>query len=442
MESLRLAGIIEDSVVDGPGVRFTVFVQGCPHRCEGCHNENTHDFNGGFRADIHKLSEKIIQSHIKKLTFTGGEPFCQADGLARLARLVEAGQPGTEIITYTGYLYEELLEKARTDSGVREFLIVTDYFIDGKYEQGKKTINCFYRGSSNQRILDIRRYPNSVKARLIERLEDFSILRGQYNNTCKEVKDFMKINAMLHNKTERFDFKECQVDKIIELPSYDFLSLLKNLLKDRSFISENIDVMYIDENEVFHCILALGEGSDDGILIEAEGYNYARYSAFVPNARQIVNSMAEDNYLYNLDGSKQAVSVTVRSLAAGLSGKLAPGDIISIIAPDYRKTGVTVIPAELRYVEVIAVTAATGNDASPRSQDGSDRRELPSAVTLLVLPEQAKILAELESDGKLHIALVYRGMQENADLFIQTQEEIIGKFYSLTDEEAAADGGD
>jgi len=173
MKSLKLAGIIEDSTVDGPGIRFTIFVQGCPHRCEGCHNQAAQDFDGGFLADIYKLSQKIIKSNIKKLTFSGGEPFSQAGELAEVARLVENAKPGVEIITYTGYLYEELLEKARTDFGVRGLLSVTDYLIDGKYEQDKKTLNCFYRGSLNQRIFDIKCYPNSTKARLIERREDW-----------------------------------------------------------------------------------------------------------------------------------------------------------------------------------------------------------------------------------------------------------------------------
>ena len=154
-------------------MRFAIFVQGCPHRCDGCHNENTHDFSGGFLTDIYKLSEKIIKSRIRKLTFSGGEPFSQASGLAELARFIESGKPGNQIITYTGYLYEELLIKARTDFGVNELLSVTNYLVDGKYEKNKKTTACFYRGSANQRIFDITCYPNSVKARLIEREEDF-----------------------------------------------------------------------------------------------------------------------------------------------------------------------------------------------------------------------------------------------------------------------------
>ena len=229
MKSLRLAGIIEDSVVDGPGVRFTVFVQGCPHRCEGCHNETTHDFNGGFRADIHKLSDKIIESRIKKLTFSGGEPFNQAAGLAEIARLVEARQPGAEIMTYTGYLYEELVEKARTDSGVRELLSVTDYLVDGKYEQGKKAMNCFYRGSSNQRILDITRYPDSAKARLIERPEDFGALRGQYNDNVAKEKCYMKINEIKNIESQLSD----AADEIISCANaYDGIGAYRVLINE------------------------------------------------------------------------------------------------------------------------------------------------------------------------------------------------------------------
>ena len=157
---------------------------------------------------------------------------------------------------------------------------------------------------------------------------------------------------------------------------------------------------------------------------------------YIINTKLSETPAMENVYLYSLNGSKQAISVTVKSLAAGLSGKLMPGDIVSVIAPDYRKQGSTVIPAELQYVEVIAVTASTGNDANTGNENpDSDKRELPSTVTLLVHPEQAKLLASLESDGKLHLALVYRGMHEDAVLFIQAQDEIIKEIYPPEDEE-------
>lgn len=137
----------------------------------------------------------------------------------------------------------------------------------------------------------------------------------------------------------------------------------------------------------------------------------------------------ENSYLYSLDGSKQAVSITIKSFASGLSGKLQSGDIVSVIAPDYKKQGTTVIPAELKYVEVISVTASSGYDANTDEQGTEDERELPSTVTLLVTPEQGNILAELEADSKSHLSLVYRGDKENTKKFTDMQEEIIEELY-------------
>lgn len=145
---------------------------------------------------------------------------------------------------------------------------------------------------------------------------------------------------------------------------------------------------------------------------------------------------AENAYLYNLDGSKQAISITIKTFANGLSGKLKSGDIVSVIAPDYKKLGETVIPSELKYVEVISVTASSGYDANTGEQVSEDERELPSTVTLLVRPEQGNILAELEADGKSHLSLVYRGIPENARKFIETQEEIIEEIYRENEEES------
>jgi len=107
----------------------------------------------------------------------------------------------------------------------------------------------------------------------------------------------------------------------------------------------------------------------------------------------------ENAYLYNLDGTRQAISVTIKTFANGLSGKLQSGDIVNVIAADYRKLGLTVIPPELQYVEVVSVTASSGHDANTGERTDEDGRELPSTVTLLVTVEQGKVLAELEADG-------------------------------------------
>ena len=137
---------------------------------------------------------------------------------------------------------------------------------------------------------------------------------------------------------------------------------------------------------------------------------------------------AENAYLYNLDGKKQAISVTIKSFATGLSGKLESGDIVTVIVADYQGKGETAIPPELQYVEVISVTASSGYDAN--TGEVVDEKELTSTVTLLVTTEQAKVLAELEQDSELHLALVYRGTPENAAKFIAAQDALIEELYA------------
>ena len=137
---------------------------------------------------------------------------------------------------------------------------------------------------------------------------------------------------------------------------------------------------------------------------------------------------AENAYLYNLDGTKQAISVTIKSFATGLSGKLESGDIVTVIVADYQGKGETAIPPELQYVEVISVTASSGYDAN--TGEVVDEKELPSTVTLLVTTEQAKVLAELEQNSELHLALVYRGTPENAAKFIAAQDALIEELYA------------
>ena len=137
---------------------------------------------------------------------------------------------------------------------------------------------------------------------------------------------------------------------------------------------------------------------------------------------------AENAYLYNLDGTKRAISVTIKSFAVGLSGKLESGDIVTVIVADYQGKGETAIPPELQYVEVISVTASSGYDAN--TGEVVDEKELPSTVTLLVTTEQAKVLAELEQDSELHLALVYRGTPENAAKFIAAQDALIEELYA------------
>ncbi|MBR2912905.1 MAG: anaerobic ribonucleoside-triphosphate reductase activating protein [Oscillospiraceae bacterium] len=152
---LQLSGTANDSIVDGPGLRFTIFVQGCPHRCKGCHNPQTHDFKGGTPADTEELLEKIRRNPLLDgVTFSGGEPFCQALPLAEIGKKVH--ELGLNTITYTGYTFEELYER-RSEEGIGELLAVTDFLIDGPFIEAQKSYQLQFRGSANQRILNCRK---------------------------------------------------------------------------------------------------------------------------------------------------------------------------------------------------------------------------------------------------------------------------------------------
>lgn len=159
---------------------------------------------------------------------------------------------------------------------------------------------------------------------------------------------------------------------------------------------------------------------------------------YIISSKIVAEPAAENAYLYNLNGEKQAISVSVKAFANGLSGKLQSGDIVSVIAPDYKKQGATVIPAELQYVEVIAVTANSGYDANTGEKSDADaEKELPGTVTLLVTSEQAKVLAELEVDGKAHLSLIYRGDKTNAAIFLAAQESVLTELYPSVEEKTA-----
>lgn len=140
--------------------------------------------------------------------------------------------------------------------------------------------------------------------------------------------------------------------------------------------------------------------------------------------------MLKNEYLNKLDGSNRAISVTIKSFAAGLSGKLERGDIVSLIASDVGEMRRTIIPLELQYVEIIATTASTGADNNVQEQpENGEDAQLASTITVLATPEQARLLAELEQTGKLHAALVYRGGSENAEKFLTAQAEVLEELY-------------
>ncbi len=156
---IRMSGVVEESIVDGPGIRYTVFVQGCPHHCEGCHNPQTHDFNGGYEDDTDNIYSKIMENPlIDGVTFSGGEPFCQAKPLAELGRKLKAA--GLGVMSYSGFTVEQLLEGANDENGWLDLLNTIDYLVDGKFVLALKSYECHFRGSTNQRIIDV---PKTLK---------------------------------------------------------------------------------------------------------------------------------------------------------------------------------------------------------------------------------------------------------------------------------------
>lgn len=151
---IRIAGIVEESIVDGPGIRFVIFTQGCPHGCKGCHNPQTHDFNSGKDVNIDEIVDKIKEDPLLKgVTLSGGEPFMQAGKLAKL--IDKLSDTKLDIITYRGFKYEEIIKNANDENKFYELLDKTDILIDGKFEEDKKDENLMYRGSSNQRAIDV-----------------------------------------------------------------------------------------------------------------------------------------------------------------------------------------------------------------------------------------------------------------------------------------------
>lgn len=163
MKELRLAGVIRESIVDGPGMRMTIFTQGCPHNCEGCHNPQTHDPNGGYVSHPENILRAIDKDPILQgVTFSGGEPFMQCEALAELGR--EIHSRGLNIVTYTGFTFEQLVESFDRHPERKLLLEQTDYLIDGRFVLEKRSLDLRFRGSSNQRIIDVKKSLKEGKA--------------------------------------------------------------------------------------------------------------------------------------------------------------------------------------------------------------------------------------------------------------------------------------
>lgn len=150
MSALRIAGTIPESIVDGPGIRYVLFTQGCPHGCPGCHNPQTHDFAGGKEVQVSDLLSDILKRpYVKALTLSGGEPFCQPAPLAELAAALK--DKCFHLMCYSGFTFEELLQR----EDARPLLKQLDLLVDGRFVEAEKNIELRFRGSANQRVLDV-----------------------------------------------------------------------------------------------------------------------------------------------------------------------------------------------------------------------------------------------------------------------------------------------
>ncbi|MBQ3078501.1 MAG: anaerobic ribonucleoside-triphosphate reductase activating protein [Clostridia bacterium] len=156
---IRIAGIENDSIVDGPGFRLAVFTQGCPHACPGCHNPETHPFDGGKIADTAAIIREMEDNPLLDgVTLTGGDPFCQSEASAEIAKAAKALH--LNVWAYSGWTFEELIKKSQTDPHVLDFLSHTDVLVDGPFILEKRTLELRFRGSKNQRLINV---PESLK---------------------------------------------------------------------------------------------------------------------------------------------------------------------------------------------------------------------------------------------------------------------------------------
>lgn len=159
---MRIAGLTQDSIVDGPGLRFTVFVQGCGHHCEGCHNPQTHDPAGGREMSVEEVAAELRGNPLTDgLTLSGGEPFDQPEDCLALARIAHGA--GLNVWAYSGYLYEQLLAEEAKAALLRE----VDVLVDGPFLLARRTLALPWRGSGNQRLIDVKQSLAAGKAVLL-----------------------------------------------------------------------------------------------------------------------------------------------------------------------------------------------------------------------------------------------------------------------------------
>lgn len=178
---IRVCGIEPESIVDGPGFRYVLFVQGCPHHCKGCHNPESWDPEGGYDMTAGEIIDELkARPNIKGVTFSGGEPFEQPEALADLAGQLKG--MGYSLMSYSGYTLEELEKKADSEAAVGELLGMIDILVDGRYEEKLRNLTLVYCGSENQRVIDMKK---TRKARAAGKGDEVVLYRSDFDFEIK-----------------------------------------------------------------------------------------------------------------------------------------------------------------------------------------------------------------------------------------------------------------
>lgn len=174
---IRLAAELQtDSIVDGEGIRTVIWTQGCEHKCKGCHNPETHDINDGAEFDIKEIFNLIDKLENQDgITFSGGDPMMQPDACYEIAKYAKS--KGLNIWCYTGYTYEKLELLAKTNKGIKKFLDEIDVLIDGPFILKQKSLDCKFRGSRNQRIINMDKTKKEGQIVLLEDEDNISFIR-------------------------------------------------------------------------------------------------------------------------------------------------------------------------------------------------------------------------------------------------------------------------
>jgi anaerobic ribonucleoside-triphosphate reductase activating protein len=165
---IRLAADLQkDSIVDGNGIRTVIWTQGCPHNCFGCHNPSTHSFDDGALIDVEDIKVEIDNLVYQDgITFSGGDPMCQSAACYEIAKY--ARKLGLNIWCYTGYTFEELIKLGKYKKSIMDFLSCIDVLVDGKFMMEFKSLDCLYRGSTNQRLIDVKKSLSNGAVCLLE----------------------------------------------------------------------------------------------------------------------------------------------------------------------------------------------------------------------------------------------------------------------------------